>query len=472
MTKENVLLQALRQRRSDCVIIWRGEEISGSTLLDLGDCYRDFLDVQGITAGTVVGLRGDFSPSAIALLVTLIEIKAILVLLPYEESRESSDNKTSLLADIAGVEYIIDCSPKQELTCLRLQPDICPIHYQSLRENQTPGLVLFSSGSAGKPKGIVHNFELLLQKFHHPRKGFRTVAFLLFDHIGGINTLCATLCDHGCLILPERRSPDLVFSVIAKHRAELLPTSPSFLRLSLVSEAYRRHNLASLRRITYGTEPMAESLLKRLHEIFPHVKFSQTYGLSEIGIMRAKSLESSSLWVKLGGEGMETRVVNGELHIRAHSAMIGYLNAPDPFLEDGWLNTTDRVEVDGDYVKILGRSSELINVGGEKVYPQEIENLIMTFPDVADVVVYGEKNPLVGEIVCAKVQVKFSGDKHTFAKRVQQLCRQSLPPFKVPRRIEVIESELPYTMREKKERNPVSTCSETSALRNVKLESH
>jgi acyl-CoA synthetase (AMP-forming)/AMP-acid ligase II len=186
--------------------------------------------------------------------------------------------------------------------------------------------------------------------------------------------------------------------------------------------------------------------------------------------MRAKSLESSSLWVKLGGEGMETRVVNGELHVRANSAMIGYLNAPNPFLEDGWLNTTDRVEVNGDYVRIVGRSSELINVGGEKVYPQEIEDLILTFPNVADVVVYGEKNPLVGEIVCAKVQVKSSRDRYISAKQFQQLCRQSLPSYKVPRKIDLVEKNLSYNSREKKERSCFSAVPDTLAAHSPREE--
>ena len=95
--------------------------------------------------------------------------------------------------------------------------------------------------------------------------------------------------------------------------------------------------------VTYGTEAMPESTLKRFHEILPEVKLLQTYGLSEIGIMRSKSLSSDSLWVKIGGEDFQTRVVDGLLEIKAKSAMLGYLNAPSPFTEDGWFKTGDEV---------------------------------------------------------------------------------------------------------------------------------
>ena len=111
--------------------------------------------------------------------------------------------------------------------------------------------------------------------------------------------------------------------------------------------------------MTYGTEVMPESTLKQFHELFPKVLLLQTYGLSEVGILRSKSKSSDSLWVKVGGEGFETRVVDGMLEIKAKSAMLGYLNAESPFTEDGWFKTGDAVEVDGEYIRILGRKSEM-----------------------------------------------------------------------------------------------------------------
>src|SRR5947208_16328713 len=91
--------------------------------------------------------------------------------------------------------------------------------------------------------------------------------------------------------------------------------------------------------VTYGTEVMPESTLERFHRLFPRVRLLQTYGLSEVGILRSQSKSADSLWVKVDGDGFETRVVDGLLQIRARSAMLGYLNAPTPFTADGCLTT-------------------------------------------------------------------------------------------------------------------------------------
>jgi acyl-CoA synthetase (AMP-forming)/AMP-acid ligase II len=197
---------------------------------------------------------------------------------------------------------------------------------------------------------------------------------------------------------------------------------------------------------------MPETTLKKFHELFPEIKLQQTYGLSEVGILRSKSKSSDSLWVKVGGEGFETRVVNGILQIKAQSAMLGYLNAPSPFTEDGWFNTGDNVEVDGDYIKIKGRVSEIINVGGEKVYPTEVENVIQSMNNVAEVTVFGEKNPITGNIVCARVRLKSEEDTKLFTSRLKKYCRERLQQFKVPMKVTVL-SDLQYSDRFKKKRH-------------------
>jgi acyl-CoA synthetase (AMP-forming)/AMP-acid ligase II len=221
----------------------------------------------------------------------------------------------------------------------------------------------------------------------------------------------------------------------------LLPTSPTFLNLLLLSEAYLHYDLSSLKLITYGTEMMPERTLAKISEILPHVTLQQTYGLSEVGILRSKSESPDSLWVRVGGEGFETKVVDGTLWIKAQSAMLGYLNAPSPFDAEGWLNTGDLVEVKGEYIRFLGRTTEIINVGGQKVYPAEVENVLMEIPNVRDVTVSSAPNAITGNMVVARFNLIEPEDFVSFKKRVREFCRGRLDPFKIPARMEIVQND-------------------------------
>lgn len=320
-----------------------------------------------------------------------------------------------------------------------------------LREAGDPGLILFSSGSTGASKASLLNFEKLLGKYREPRHAYRTLVFLTLDHIGGINTLLHVLSQGGTVITADDRRPETVLSAIADHDVQLLPTTPTFLNMLLISQAYRHYDLSSLEIITYGTEPMPERTLQSLHEALPHVRLKQTYGLSELGILPTRSKAAGSLWVQLGGKGFEHKVVDGVLWIRSDMAMLGYLNAPSPFDDDGWFNTQDMVEVDGEYLKILGRKSEIINVGGEKVYPAEVENVLLSLGNVRDVTVGGAPSPVTGQVVKAMVTLVEPEDPQLFKRRVRQYCRERLEPFKVPMIVELVDRDH-HSARFKKQR--------------------
>ena len=382
-------------------LVWRDQVYSYRWLLDALGGARSRLEDDGVTAGTVIVLEGDFSPTGVALLLAAVERRCVVI--PLTRAVSQHHDEFVRIAK-AQVEYRIDAHDALERVDLPFSGD----HgmYRPLQDTQHPGLVVFSSGSTGESKGMIHDFSAILDKFRLKRRPFRTITFLLYDHMGGVNTMLHTLSNGGCLVTVQDRSPDAVLSAVAAHEVQLLPTSPSFLNLMLVSGAHRRHDLSTLRLITYGTEPMLEGTLRRLNEALPEVRLQQTYGLSEIGVMRSKSRGNDSLWLKVGGEGFETRVVDGMLQIKAHSAMLGYLNAPSPFTEDGWLKTGDAVEVDGEWLRILGRTSEIINVGGAKVYPAEVESVVQQMSNVVDATVHGEKHALMGQVVAATVRLE------------------------------------------------------------------
>jgi long-chain acyl-CoA synthetase len=121
--------------------------------------------------------------------------------------------------------------------------------------------------------------------------------------------------------------------------------------------------------------------------------------MSELGIVRVKSEARDSLFMKIGGEGVETRVIDNVLEIRSKTRMVGYLNADSPFDSDGWYNSKDIVEERNGYYKITGRTSEVINVGGLKFMPSEVERVALQFAGVELVKAEGKPNPITGQHV-------------------------------------------------------------------------
>lgn len=232
---------------------------------------------------------------------------------------------------------------------------------------------------------------------------------------------------------------------------ELLPTTPSFLNILVHSGASNSNDFSSLKVISYGTEVMPQSTLDRMAHMFPGVKLQQTYGLSEVGVLRTVSRADGSLWFRIGGEGFQTKIVGEVLWIKSDYAMLGYLNAPTPFEQDGWFNTQDRVVVDGEYIKIIGRTTDLISVGGKKVYPSEIEDVIMRLENVEDVVVYGESHALLGNIIVARLVLRQPERVPDLRKRIRKSCINSLAAYKVPSKVLVADTSL-YSARLKKVR--------------------
>lgn len=428
-------------------VIWHDRASSYRELLDATVSWSTTFDKHLITAGDVVAVIGDYNPETCAALLALIDRGAIVV--PLTETTAPQHPEFLALSEAQHVlrfeadgGWRIDATGRSVTHPLLVQ----------VVDRGSPGLVVFSSGSTGASKGMVHDFSLTLAKFTTRRHAFVTLAFLLFDHMGGLNTLLHTLSNCGSVVVTQSRGPDAVCTLIENHGVELLPVSPTFLGLMLMSNAHRAHDVSSLKVISYGTEIMPQATLDKVRRELPWVELRQTYGLSETGVLRAKSRDDTSLWMKVGGEGVETKVVDGTLWIRSRSAMLGYLNAPDPFDENGWLNTQDRVDVDGEYVRFLGRETDIINVGGNKVYPAEVENVLLELDNVRDVVVFGETNPIMGQVVAANVVLREKESLRDLTRRMRAHAATRLERFKIPARLEIVEST-DVSSRFKKARN-------------------
>jgi len=442
------LFKVLSEFESEIAIIWRDRSYTYRKLIDHSLLWQKELENREITSGQSVGLIGDYSPQTCMLLLALIANRNIVVPIAASATARSQD-----FLRIAGAEAMFEFDKNDEWKFSRVYGSENHQLLDQLRSENEPGLAVFSSGSAGEYKGSLHNFNLVLEKFRKRRRPYRALTFLLLDHLGGINTLFSILTNGGTVISTAERTPNAICTAIERYKVQLLPATPTFLNMLLISEANKTFDLSSLEMITYGTEPMPEYTLQALHQAFPNVQLKQTYGLSELGVLRTHSRDSNSLWLKVGGEGIETKVIDGILWIRSRAAMLGYLNAPSPFDRDGWYNTQDAVEVDGEYIRILGRTSEIINVGGVKVYPAEIENVLQQMDNIREVTVWGKPNSVSGQVVAASVNLFESEGQSALERRIRAFCQEKLAPYKIPMFVEILDDDL-HSERFKKIRRP------------------
>jgi long-chain acyl-CoA synthetase len=338
-------------------MVWRDAGYRHADLLALWDEAGRALDAYGVGGGRVVSLEADYAPHAVAMLLAMVDRAAVVVPL----SGAVRGERAAFLQVAEVGERVLAGQEEWKVLPGPAPGGPCQQLTRALVARGHPGVVLFTSGVA---KAALHDLTVLLERFQAARAGRRTLAFLPLDHVGGLGTLFGVLAAAGALVSVADRDPEAVCAAVARHRVELLPTSPTFLNLLLTSGAYRRHDLSSLQRVTYGTGALPQGTLERLGEALPGVALVQADGLTEVGILPARSRGPSSPWVRVGGDGFQTKVVDGTLRIRARSAMLGYLDHPSPFDADGWLDSGDEVETDGEWLRFLGRRSEPVDHGG------------------------------------------------------------------------------------------------------------
>ncbi|MBW3096485.1 class I adenylate-forming enzyme family protein [Pseudohoeflea coraliihabitans] len=387
------------------------------------------VDLTSVHRGDVVALIGDFDARSVHTLLRLFDLGAIVV--PLTAATRAQHD---YFLETALVDTVIDAAGVHRRENRHLRPRTHPL-LEELRNDETAGLILFSTGTTGQPKAILHDLDHFIRRFDRPNPGLRALSFLLFDHIGGLNTLLQALFNRRVIVAPSGRTVDAVLDDCRRHGVEALPATPTFLRMLLLSGAVPQGVPETIRLITYSTERMDQPTLDALCALLPDVEFRQTFGMSELGIMRVASKARDSLFFNLGGRGVETRTVDNVLWIRTPARMRGYLNAPSPFDSEGWYNTGDIVvERDGFY-KVTGRADDVINVGGLKFMAAEVEQAALALDAVLFAKAVGRDNPLTGQHVELLVQPVPGANLDTAELKAQ--LQQRLPAHMMPRRLRI-----------------------------------
>ena len=326
--------------------------------------------------------------------------------------------------------------------------------------------LIYTSGTTGRPKGVIVTHANILANVDHfnywmgyGEGGVYLHAAPIF-HIADFPAMFAAPAFGARQVTIPKFSPQGFCELVARERVTHTVLVPTMLNLLTQFPGAKSYDLSSLEVLGYGGSPMAPELVHRVRELLPNVKLLQCYGLSETGFLTGledqEHVESKLLSCGRPCPGIDLRVEdeagkevevgqNGELVARGANVMRGYWNDPQDTalaFRSGMFRTGDIGYQDSDgYFYILDRLKDMIVTGAENVYSGEVEAVIYKHPAVREVAVFGIPDPQWGELVMACVVLK--PGMALSANDLTSHCRQFLANYKIPRRVEFSDAELP-----------------------------
>ena len=305
-------------------------------------------------------------------------------------------------------------------------------------------IVVLTTGTTGLPKAAVHSWDRLLGRLPARDSAQGKVWLLAYplNHFAGLQVLLASLRDRSTLVVPEGRDFRSVLEAITRYRVTCISATPTFWRMLAGRRTEEQAERLSIEQITLGGEATTNDLLQLLKSRFPSATITQVYATTEAGSCFAvkdgqTGFPASYLDRPVGN--VELKIVDGELYVRSAVSMSGYLDnsSPSP-VESGWIKTGDLVERSGDRVLFRGRKSEVINVGGVKVHPLKVEEVILGVPGVAAAKVYSMPNPITGQIVACDLELDEQAEEKTVREALLKACLAALNRYEQPRQVKVV----------------------------------
>ena len=406
------------------------------------DAWCDRLARRGIVRGTAFGWLGVNSVAMLAALFACARLRARFVPLNW---RLAAPELRALALHAGLVAWHADDAFKA-LDGLAPQPLEAQTEHDDL-------LLAYTSGTTGQPKAALHTQAAMVANIDAAidAQGLdahtRTLAVLPLFHVGGLCIqVLPTLAAGGCVRLHARFDAEAWFDDMPSWRPTTSLLVPAVMRALVEHLRWADADLSSLRFVNSGSQIVPRSLIEAFHA--RGVPVAQVYGATETGpvtlVLRADEAMAHVGSVGRPARGVQVRLVDGEVQVRAPNLARGYHRCPDdPAFAAGWFRSGDLARVDADgFYEIVGRSKDLIISGGENIHPDEIEQIALADPAVAEAAVVGMADERWGEVPVL-VLVARPGQAIDEA-RLQAAFEARLARFKRPRRI-VVQAALPKT---------------------------
>jgi len=302
-------------------------------------------------------------------------------------------------------------------------------------------VTLFTSGTTGIPKKVTHNFKSITRFVKISEQNKNSIWGFAFNptHMAGIQVFFQALLNGNTIVRLFGLAPNSIYSEIKGNDITHISATPTFYRLLLsCNDTFKK-----VERITSGGEKFNEKTIMQLKGIFPNAKITNVYASTEAGTLFASDNDIFS--IKREYEHL-IRVTNDELLI--HSSLMG--NSETNFEE--WYNTCDLIETITEKplkFRFISRKSDMINVGGYKVNPLEVEETILTLQGIKNVRVYSKSNSVLGNIICCEVVCE---NEQISESSIRTFLQSKIQEFKIPRIIRFVD-ELSTTRTGKIKRN-------------------
>ena len=305
-------------------------------------------------------------------------------------------------------------------------------------------LVVMTSGTTGTPKMIQHTLDTLTSTIRSTQTSRQARWLLTYapTTFAGLQVIFSALIGGGVLVAPTDRSFEGFAKAASIHAVTHISGTPTFWRGLLMTLGDRGVPLVQA---TLGGEAPNERILGDIGNRFPCAALSQIYATTELGVIFTVSDGRPGFpaaWTTDPEMRPRLRVVDGVLEVRSSRRMEGYISDHSQSVDqDGWIRTGDLVGKVGDRYIFEGREDLLINVGGYKVRPEEVEAALLRLPGVEEARVYGRDTPITGQIVAAELVLSEGiADAERYPAKVQAQMRSVLEAYKVPRLIEIVDS--------------------------------
>ena len=316
---------------------------------------------------------------------------------------------------------------------------------QSFSVDSKTNWLFSTSGTTGSPKIVRHSIASLTRTVAKNSKSNLNWG-LLYDpaRFAGFQVILQAILSKSQVIIPTpTNSFESKIEYLVKNHCNSISATPTLWRKILMTRASEKLNLYQ---ITLGGEIADQSILSSLGKKFPNANIIHIFASTEAGVgFSVKDMKAGfpSDWLKNGVRGIDLKISkNGTLCIKNTYMKQKYLGSSEIIVdENGWMDTGDSVELSNNRVLFRGRLNGAINIGGNKVMPEEIESTILELKDVLEVAVTSKKSSIAGSLIEARVVPASKGiDSAHLKKIVKDYCIKKLTPYKVPSFIKVVES--------------------------------